>query len=76
MRVMKIPFALSLSKPVMSLSNEVNVNPLMVRLFDKLTAHHERFDLTNITRFLELPKKEILESITLLYFYSLPYVTP
>jgi hypothetical protein len=42
MRVMKITFALSLSKPVMSLSNGVSVNPLMVRLFDKLTAHHER----------------------------------
>jgi len=33
------PFALSLSKPVMSLPNDVNV----VRLFDKLTAHHERY---------------------------------
>ena len=50
MRVMKIPFALSLSKPVMSLSNGVNVNPLMVR-----QAHHERFNLANITRFLGLP---------------------
>ena len=53
MRVMKIPFALTLSKGERH-------NPLMVRLFDKLTAHHERFDLANITRFLGLPKRETI----------------